>query len=68
MAIVPNFSANKEYKIETFYGVKQLKDVTLNMIKSLLNVSFFSFCIQIIFNHVKHPKCTKNNPIFRYSA
>ena len=54
MAIVPNFSANKEYKIETFYGVKQLKDVTLNMIKSLLNVSFFSFCIQIIFNHVRH--------------
>ena len=40
MAIVPNsfFSANKEYRNETFYGVRQLKYVTLNiMTKSSLN-------------------------------
>ena len=47
MAIVPNsffFSANKEYRNETFYGLRQLKYVTLNiMTKSLLNDLIFLF-------------------------
>ena len=38
------FSANKEYTNETFYGVRQLKYVTLNMMtKSLLNDFIFLF-------------------------